>query len=96
VFSYPEWRPAKTRVGSSSTQNSASSADLCPQGRGRFRAYFGYPSSSGYRLNGKESLSLFLSESAKVAPPFGELYAKASDIGPLASFDGGDFWVEHP
>src|SRR5260370_17690013 len=69
---------------------------LVPQGRGRFRAYFGYPSSSGYRLNGKESLSLFLSESAKVAPPFGELYAKAKDIGPLASFDGGDFWVEHP
>jgi len=69
---------------------------LVAQGRGRFRAYFGYPSSSEYRLNGKESLSLFLSESAKVAPLFGEFYSKAEDIGPLASFDGGDSWVEHP
>ena len=69
---------------------------LVPQGRGRFRAYFGYPSSSGYRLNGKDSLSLFLSESAKVAPLFREVYSKVQDIGPLASFDGGDFWVEHP
>jgi menaquinone-9 beta-reductase len=69
---------------------------VVPQGRGRFRAYFGYPSSSRYRLNGKESLSLFLSESAKVAPLFGEFYSNVKDIGPLASFDGGDFWVEHP
>ena len=69
---------------------------VVPQGRGRFRAYFGYPSSSDYRLNGKESLSLFLSESAKVAPLFGEFYSNVKDIGPLASFDGGDFWVEHP
>ena len=69
---------------------------LVPQGRGRFRAYFGYPSSSGYRLNGKDSIPLFLSESRKVAPVFGEFYSRAQDIGPLASFDGGDFWVEHP
>jgi menaquinone-9 beta-reductase len=69
---------------------------LVPQGRGRFRAYFGYPSSNGYRLNGKESLSLFLSESAKVAPFFGDFYSEVKDIGPLASFDGGDFWVDHP
>src|ERR1700730_5870895 len=71
-------------------------AALTPQGRGRFRAYFGYPSSSGYRLNGKDSLALFLSESAKVAPLFREAYSQVQDIGPLASFDGGDFWVEHP
>jgi menaquinone-9 beta-reductase len=69
---------------------------LVPQSRGRFRAYFGYPSSSGYRLNGKDSVPLFLSESAKAAPMFGEFYSRAQDVGPLASFDGGDFWVEHP
>lgn len=69
---------------------------LVPQGRGRFRAYLGYPSSAGYRLNGKDSIPLFLSESNRVAPLFGEFYSKAQDAGPLASFDGGDFWVEHP
>jgi 2-polyprenyl-6-methoxyphenol hydroxylase-like FAD-dependent oxidoreductase len=69
---------------------------LVPQGQGRFRAYFGYPSSAGYRLNGKDSLRLFVSESNKVAPLFVEFYAKAQDAGPLASFEGGDFWVEHP
>jgi 2-polyprenyl-6-methoxyphenol hydroxylase-like FAD-dependent oxidoreductase len=69
---------------------------LTPQGNGRFRAYLGYPSSSGYRLNGKESFALFVSESAKVAPLFGEFYSQAKDIGPLASFDGGNFWVDRP
>src|SRR5260370_18870249 len=53
---------------------------LVPQGRGRFRAYFGYPSSSGFPLDGKESFSLVLSESPQVAPPFRELYAKAKGI----------------
>ena len=33
---------------------------------------------------------------ARVAPLFGEFYSKAEDIGPLASFEGGDSWVEHP
>lgn len=71
-------------------------AALTSQGRGRFRAYLGYPASSSYRLNGRGFLPLFLSESAKVAPFFAEYYSKAKDIGPLASFEGGDFWVEHP
>lgn len=69
---------------------------LVPQSGGRFRAYFGYPSSSGYRLNGRDSIPLFLSESRKVAPVFGEFYSRVQDAGPLASFDGGDSWVEHP
>ena len=69
---------------------------LVPQGRGRSRAYFGYPSSAGDRLNGKDSVPLFLSESNRVAPLFGEFYSKAQDIGPLGSFDGGDYWAEHP
>jgi 2-polyprenyl-6-methoxyphenol hydroxylase-like FAD-dependent oxidoreductase len=71
-------------------------AALVSQGRGRFRAYLGYPASSSYRLNGRESLPLFLSESARVAPFFAEYYSRAKDIGPLASFEGGNFWVEHP
>jgi 2-polyprenyl-6-methoxyphenol hydroxylase-like FAD-dependent oxidoreductase len=66
------------------------------QPKDRFRAYLGYPSTSGYRLNGKSALPQFISESAKVAPFFGDFYGKAEDIGPLASFDGGDHWAEHP
>jgi menaquinone-9 beta-reductase len=71
-------------------------AALVSQGQGKFRAYLGYPSSNSYRLNGKNSVSLLLSEAAKVAPLFQEYCSKAEDIGPLASFEGGDFWVEHP
>lgn len=69
---------------------------LVPQGKARYRAYFGYPTTADYRLQGSEKLGLFFSESAKVAPVFAEFYAVAKSIGPLASFDGGDFWVNHP
>ncbi|HET9400956.1 MAG TPA: NAD(P)/FAD-dependent oxidoreductase [Candidatus Acidoferrales bacterium] len=66
------------------------------QPKNRFRAYLGYPTASGYRLNGKSALPQFLSESRRVAPFFADFYAKVEDIGPLASFDGGDHWAEHP
>jgi 2-polyprenyl-6-methoxyphenol hydroxylase-like FAD-dependent oxidoreductase len=69
---------------------------LIPQGKARYRAYFGYPTTADYRLQGSEKLGLFFSESARVAPVFAEFYAAAKSIGPLASFDGGDFWVSHP
>jgi 2-polyprenyl-6-methoxyphenol hydroxylase-like FAD-dependent oxidoreductase len=71
-------------------------AALIPQSRGRYRAYFGYPTTAGYRLQGSEQLALFLSESAKVAPVFAEFHSAAKSAGPLASFDGGDVWVNHP
>lgn len=66
------------------------------QPKDRFRAYLGYPTTSGYRLNGKSALPQFISESRRVAPFFADFYAKVEDIGPLASFDGGDHWAEHP
>lgn len=69
---------------------------LIPQSKARYRAYLGYPTTAAYRLQGSDKLGLFFSESAKVAPVFAEFYAAAKSIGPLASFEGGDVWVNHP
>ncbi len=71
-------------------------AALIPQSKGHYRAYFGYPTTADYRLQGADKLALFFSESAKAAPMFAEFYASAKSAGPLASFDGGDIWVNHP
>jgi 2-polyprenyl-6-methoxyphenol hydroxylase-like FAD-dependent oxidoreductase len=67
-----------------------------PIGKKRFRAYFGYPKTSTYRLQGENMLELFFSESAKTFPASPQLYAGAKSIGPLASFDVSESWVEHP
>jgi 2-polyprenyl-6-methoxyphenol hydroxylase-like FAD-dependent oxidoreductase len=67
-----------------------------PLGRGRFRAYFGYPKGSSYRLQGVAMLSQFVGESAKTYPVASQLYEGAKSIGPLASFDVSESWVEHP
>lgn len=65
-------------------------------GRNRVRAYFGYPKTLGYRLNGEPMLNLLRAESAKAFGPVADLYANAQCIGPLASFDVSESWVEHP
>jgi menaquinone-9 beta-reductase len=69
---------------------------VIPQGKARYRAYLGYPTTVNYRLQGSDKLGLFFSESAKVAPVFAEFHSASKSIGPLASFDGGDSWVNHP
>jgi 2-polyprenyl-6-methoxyphenol hydroxylase-like FAD-dependent oxidoreductase len=69
---------------------------LIPQADGHFRAYFVYPKTTGYRLQGESMLPLFVSESAKSYPPMADYCATAKSIGPLASFDSSDTWVEHP
>lgn len=69
---------------------------LIPQAGGRFRAYFVYPKSNGYRLQGESMLSQFIHESAKGHAPLADYYAGAKSAGPLASFDASDHWVEHP
>jgi len=69
---------------------------LIPQAGGRFRAYFVYPKSVAYRLQGETMLGQFLRESAKGYAPLLDYYADAKSIGPLASFDVSDYWVEHP
>ena len=69
---------------------------LIPQAGDRFRAYFVYPKTMGYRLQGESMLSQFVRESAKGYPPMADYCADAKGIGPLASFDVSDNWVEHP
>ncbi len=71
-------------------------AALIPQAGGQSRAYFVYPKTMGYRLQGESMLSLFVSESAKAYPPIADYCAKAKSAGPLASFDVSDSWVEQP
>lgn len=68
---------------------------LIPMGNRRFRAYLIYPKAIGYRLQGESMLGQFTRESPKAYPPLAEYYAEAKSIGPLASFDTSDSWVEH-
>ena len=67
-----------------------------PQTKQRWRAYLGYPVNGGLALQGAEKLKTFLIESAKVAPGVQELYANVESVGPLASFEAGENWVNHP
>lgn len=69
---------------------------LIPQANGQFRAYFVYPKTMNYRLQGESMLGQFISESAKGYPPIADYCAEAKSVGPLASFDASDNWVEHP
>ena len=71
-------------------------AVLIPLPNNSFRSYFIYPKDGGYRLQGGAMLGLFTSESSRVYPPLAEYYAEAKSIGPLASFDVSESWVEHP
>jgi len=71
-------------------------AVLLPLGSSRFRAYLIYPKALGYRLQGDSMLSQFSSESRKAYPPLADYYAESKSIGPLASFDASDSWVDDP
>jgi menaquinone-9 beta-reductase len=67
-----------------------------PQTKQRWRAYLGYPVNGGLALQGADKLKTFLNESAKVAPSVQESYAHVECVGPLASFEAGENWVDHP
>ena len=69
---------------------------LIPQAGGQFRAYLTYPKTMGYRLQGDSMLKRFIRESAKGYAPMADYCAEAKSIGPLASFDASDDWVEDP
>lgn len=69
---------------------------LIPQAGDQFRAYFVYPKTMGYRLQGESMLGLFIREAARGYAPMADYLADAKSIGPLASFDASDKWVEHP
>jgi len=65
---------------------------LIPIGKNRHRAYY----TMEYRLQGTQVIDLFFRESARCYAPLADYYAAAKCIGPLASFDVSELWVEHP
>ena len=67
-----------------------------PQGDGRSRTYFVYPSATGRRgLSGKNNVAEFFRLVASVGTPSSWL-DRAESIGPLAEFDGAPRWVPSP
>jgi 2-polyprenyl-6-methoxyphenol hydroxylase-like FAD-dependent oxidoreductase len=75
--------------------NLGQSVPLFPQGGGRVRAYLVQTKATGVRLQGAADLPRFIEESVRSGAP-AEWYAGAKAVGPLATFDGADTWVEHP
>jgi 2-polyprenyl-6-methoxyphenol hydroxylase-like FAD-dependent oxidoreductase len=69
---------------------------IVPLPKQRSRAYLGYPTTDGLLVQGNEKLGTFMKESQKVAPNLGESYARAKSAGPLAAFEVGESWVDHP
>lgn len=69
---------------------------IVPLPKQRSRAYLGYPTTDGLLVQGNEKLATFMTESQKVAPNLRESYAQAKSAGPLAAFEVGESWVDHP
>jgi 2-polyprenyl-6-methoxyphenol hydroxylase-like FAD-dependent oxidoreductase len=70
-------------------------AFLCPQRQGLTRAYVWHPKERDHRFQGAQDLPRFVEESVKAGVP-AQWCAGLKAIGPLATFDGTDNWVEHP
>src|SRR5262249_39637754 len=67
-----------------------------PQGGGKVRAYIGSGLESGVgRLQGQRDVPRFIELSSELGVPR-EWFQKAEVIGPLATFDPTDNWVDHP
>src|SRR5262245_16187019 len=64
-------------------------------GHGRVRAYLGYRKEAQFRLQGAGDIPRFIEESVRAGIP-AAFYATAKAIGPLATFEGANTWVEHP
>jgi 2-polyprenyl-6-methoxyphenol hydroxylase-like FAD-dependent oxidoreductase len=71
------------------------SVPLFPLGQGRVRAYLVHTKTLSPRLHGAADLPRFVEESVKTYAP-AEWYMGARAVGPLATFDGAEAWVEHP
>ncbi len=69
---------------------------IVPLTNGRWRAYLGYYTGNGLFLQGNEKLDAFLAYSKKMAPGIADAYANVKSVGPLASFEGTESWVDHP
>ena len=70
-------------------------AFVSPQTDSRVRAYAWYPNNRDYRLQGAGDFNRFVAESAKAGVP-SEWFTNLRLIGPLATFDATDSWVNHP
>jgi 2-polyprenyl-6-methoxyphenol hydroxylase-like FAD-dependent oxidoreductase len=70
-------------------------AFLCPQDHGRTRAYAWHPRERDHRFQGAEDLPRFVEESVQAGVP-AQWYSRLEPVGPLATFDGTDNWVDHP
>jgi 2-polyprenyl-6-methoxyphenol hydroxylase-like FAD-dependent oxidoreductase len=69
---------------------------IFPQGGGRFRSYLLYRRQGSLRpLAGDRHAADFLAACTAAGAPR-EWFASAETIGPLASFDAADRWVDHP
>ncbi len=64
--------------------------------RSRVRAYFGWHKDTGFRrLQGAQDVGRFVEAAEKIGMPR-EFFAEARPVGPLATFEGADSWVDHP
>ncbi len=70
-------------------------AYLFPQGEGRVRAYLMYGEKDVGRLQGESAVRRFAAACGETGIA-AETYADARPVGPLASFDMTETWVEHP
>jgi 2-polyprenyl-6-methoxyphenol hydroxylase-like FAD-dependent oxidoreductase len=68
---------------------------LFPQGAGRVRAYLVHQKSTSRRFQGKADLRNFVGEAIRAGAPEA-FFNSARMVGPLATFDAADTWVEHP
>ena len=70
-------------------------ATIFPQGAGRARAYLCYQTGTRPRYQHAGDLSRFIEDSKQTGanPAY---YQGAREVGPLATFDGADSWVDHP
>jgi 2-polyprenyl-6-methoxyphenol hydroxylase-like FAD-dependent oxidoreductase len=71
------------------------SVPLFPLGQGRVRAYLVHTKAISPRLHGAAHLPRFVEESVKTYAP-AQWYRGARAVGPLATFDGAEVWVDHP
>jgi len=68
---------------------------LFPQGGGRVRSYIASWKSLHPPLQGEAAKVSFVEEAKKIGVP-AEVFGGAEPVGPLATFDGADEYVEHP
>ena len=77
-------------------QNIGFGAVFYPQRAGRVRAYFLYHRDVRQeRLQGPSDLPRFIAVALQAGTP-AEWLADTKQVGPLATFEGADHWVDHP